>query len=80
MLFQRRRSIFLVNVFYIECIPNIKFLKKLIYQTNFSPDWCGLVGWTSYRKPKGCRFDSWSGTCLGCGPGPLVGGLLEAID
>ena len=33
-----------------------------------SPDWCGSVGWVSYRKVKGRRFDSQSGHM----PGLLV--------
>ena len=34
----------------------------------FRPDQCGSVGWASFHKVEGHRFDPWSGHMPGFGP------------
>ena len=53
----------------------ISFLHKKI--TN-SPGWCGSVDWGPVWGPRGCRFNSQSGTCLGCRPGLQLGACVTS--
>ena len=65
---------FVCRMYYILYSYNkINWRKENVIKIIRSPGQCGSVGWVSYCKVRGCRFNSWSGHMPGLWAWSLVG-------
>ena len=65
---------------YSRCIQEVNIhrtwllgVRGGVLRTTWAPAGVALSSEHGPVKPKGSQFNSWSGTCLGCGPGPQLG-------